>query len=69
MFRFIYENIQLYNVRERRVQLTEASSIGFVQNIIVFCEHFKVIMYNQVFLCFKTTVSDHSLCTLLSGPT
>ena len=33
MLRFVYDKIKLYNVRERRVHLTEASPIGFVQNV------------------------------------
>ena len=48
MLRFVYDSIKLYNVRERNVHLTEASSIGFVQNVSVFCERFEVIMYNTI---------------------
>ena len=33
MFRFVYDTIKLYNARERRVHLTEASTIGFVKNL------------------------------------
>ena len=44
---YVYDNIKLYNVRERRVHLTEASPIGCVQNVTLFCERFEVIMYIQ----------------------
>ena len=64
MLRFVYNNIKLYNVRERRVHLTEASPIGCVQNVHCIYERFEVIMYNQVSRCFKTTGCDHSLCTI-----
>ena len=33
MLRFVFDNIKLYNVRERRVNSTEASPIGCVQNV------------------------------------
>ena len=33
----------------------------------VFCERFEVVMYNKVFRCFKTTGSEHSVSTILSG--
>ena len=33
MLQFVYDNIKLYNVRERRVHLTKASPIGCVQNV------------------------------------
>ena len=33
MLRFVYDNIKLFNVRERRVHLTEVSPKGFVQNV------------------------------------
>ena len=48
------------------VHLIEESPIGFVQNTVYF-ERFEVIMYNQVSWCFKTTGSDHSECSILSG--
>ena len=70
MLRFVHDNIKLYNVRrERRVHLTGASSVGFVQNFHCICEHFEVIMYNQLSRCFKTTDCDHSVCTILSDHT
>ena len=33
MLRFVHDYITLYNVRERRVHLSEANPIGFVQNV------------------------------------
>ena len=51
MLRFVYDNIKLYNVREGRERSL----------------YVEVIMYNQVSRCFKTTGSDHSVCTILSG--
>ena len=33
MLRLVIDNIKLYNVRERRVHITEASPMGFVQNV------------------------------------
>ena len=33
----------------------------------MFCEGYEVIMYTHVSRCFKTTGSDHSVCTLLSA--
>ena len=33
MLLFVYENIKLNYVRERRVHLTEASPIGFAENV------------------------------------
>ena len=66
MLRFVYYNIKLYNFRERRVHVTEASPIGFVQNVHCFCERFEVIMYNHVSRCFEPTGSDYSVCIILS---
>ena len=58
MLRFVNDNIKLYNVRELRVHLTEASpKVFFVQNLFfVFCERFEVIMYNQVSVSVVTTL-------------
>ena len=44
MLQFVYDNIELYNVRERRVNLTEARTIGFVQNVLCILWTFDVIM-------------------------
>ena len=60
MLRIVYDNIQLYNVRERKVHLTEASSIGFVQNV-------HCIFLTRGLGAYKTTGSDHSVCTILSA--
>ena len=35
--------------------------------IVICCERFEVIMYNQVSRCFKATGSDLSVGTILSG--
>ena len=67
MLLIVYNNIKLYNVREHRIHLADASAIGCVQNVHCICESFEGIMYNQVYRCFKKTSSDHSVCTLLSG--
>ena len=47
MLRFVYDNIKLYNVRERRVQLTEAIPKVLYRPFNVFCERFEVIMDNH----------------------
>ena len=60
---YIYDNINLYNVRERRVHLLRRSRYRFcTERSLYFCERFEVIMYSQVSRCFKTTDSDQSVC-------
>ena len=64
MLGFVYDNI---NVRERRVHLTKASPFYVVyRTCAVFWQRFEVIVYKQVSRCFKTTGSDHSVCTICS---
>ena len=66
ILRCVFDNFKLYNVQERRVHLTEARfrterSLYFVNVLRLTCT-----LYNQVCRCFKTTGSDHSVCTIYS---
>ena len=46
---------------------TMPESARLYRTFTVFCEGFEVIMDNQVSRCFKTTVSDQSVCAIFSG--
>ena len=68
MLRFVHDNIKVYNVRERKVHLTEASPISCLQNVL--CILWTLWGYHVqpgVSRCLKTTGNDHSVCTILSG--
>ena len=67
MLLFVYDNIKVYNVRERRVHLTEASPIDFVQNVNYILLTFRSYHVQPgVSVCFRSTGSDHvtTLCVL-----
>ena len=58
---------QIVQCPRSRVHLTETSPKGFVQNVYcILWTFWDYLMYNQVSRCFKTTDSDHSVCTILS---